>query len=327
MEEFSDVAPTVNHRQVAGVSRFEVLFDSAAGKQTKRIYANGRMQVLVVVLVSFIDEYGQSIKPTPDILDSLTLIHYNGGHNLDRTWKVSKLPNDYRHEMSGSGGRFARESGTDDDSLIRLDRWVSCTTVSEVAIGAALTLPNGVVKTNNTNSVPAGTDSHVGIEAIAPVHYALECFQLTKVEFLTSSPQTLIKWYLSLYVAGVKLPLRDWSWDGYDPFDYVSFYSNPYMHNSGTEWGYVVGVIAGIDVTRAHVWLPSNDPGRREENYYVPVNDKEGELNLIQGFSLWPRRNVAVMKAPFALTVYDEFGTKHELRLHTHEYDYSLTLH
>ncbi|WKV90042.1 hypothetical protein LJU32_07165 [Pseudomonas sp. B21_DOA] len=69
-----------------GVSRIEVKLDATNYGQHKVLYANGRMQVRVLVLLHGIDNNGDgaSLHGHP-ALQSLRLIAYNGARPLEET--------------------------------------------------------------------------------------------------------------------------------------------------------------------------------------------------------------------------------------------------
>jgi len=328
MDELLDSASSVERNQIVGVTNFEVVFDSAPGTVTKKIYANGRMQARVIVCISCHDSAGLEVRPTPEILETLKLIEYLGGADLGSPWSVSKGPNKYRHEMSGAGARVRRDTGESDDKVVRIERWVSCEQLDEKRIGAAITLPNGkTVKSNNPSA--GGSDSYVTVEAIAPIQYGYENFRLTKVEEFSGTDRSIYKWYLGLYFGGAKVPLVGWFSPEFDSYSEVEIYCQPWRRGT---WGYpqyIVCAIADYFHEAIDMWLPKDSAdhsGRVEENYLIDVNDRPGEISLVQGFSGWGDRSVLTKTQPFAITVLDDFGTGHNLEIVTNSNNFELEL-
>lgn len=328
MDELLDSASSVERNQIVGVTKFEVVFDSAPGTAIKKIYANGRMQARVVVCISCHDSGGKEFRPTPEILETLKLIEYLGGADLGSPWSVSKEPNKYRHEMSGTGVRVRRDIGEFDDKVVRIERWVSCEQLDEKRIGAAITLPNGrTVKSNNSS--PGGSDSYITLEAIAPVQYGHENFRLTKVEEFSGTERSIYRWYLGLYIGGAKLPLTGWFSPGFDSNKGAKIYCNPWRSGTWELPQYIVCLIAEYYHKGAVVFLPKDSvdhSGRVLENYVVDVNDRPGEISLVQGFSGWGDRSVPALTDPFAITVLDDFGTGHSFEIVTNPSSFELEL-
>ena len=330
MDELLDSALSAQTNQIVGVATFEVVFDSAPGTAIKKIYANGRMQARVIVCISCHDSEGREVRPTPEIVESLKLIEYLGGADLGSPWSVSETPNKYRHEMSGAGGRSRRHIGEFDDKVVRIQRWVSCEQLDEKRIAAAITLPNGrLVKSNNPSGPFGGSDSSVTLEAIAPVQYGFENFRLTTVEEFSGTARSIYRWYLGLYLGGVKVPLAGWFSPGFDSDSEVEIYCNPWRQGT---WGYpqyIVCAIADDHHGAIDVWLPK-DPadhsGRVKENYLIKVNDRPGEISLVQGFSGWTDRRVPAKTQPFTMTVLDDFGTAHNFQIVTNSNSFELEL-
>ncbi|WP_282363769.1 hypothetical protein [Pseudomonas sp. PS01297] len=330
MDRLLDSAPTAQTNQIVGVATFEVVFDSAPGTAVKKIYANGRMRARLIVCVSCLDSEGREVRPAPEILESLKLIEYFGGADLGSHWSVSEKPNKYRHDMSGAGGRSRRHIGEFDDKVVRIERWVSCEQPDEKRIAAAITLPNGrLVKSNNPSAPFGGSDSSVTLNAIAPVQYGLENFRLTKVDEFSGTDRSICKWYLGLYLGGEKVPLAGWFSPGFDSESEVEIYCNSWRQGTWEYPQYIVCAIADDHHGMINMWLPKDSAdhsGRVKENYLISVNDRPGEISLVQGFSGWADRSVSANTQPFAITVLDDFGTAHNFQIVTNSNSFELEL-
>lgn len=330
MSELLKGSAAVDEGEIVGVSRLSVVFDSHPNNVSKKIFANARMQARITVLINCIDNNGRDVRPPDAMLKSLKLIHYNGGHDLGSQWTVREVPNQYRHDISGVAGRQRRDASDEDERGVVVERWVSCDQIDETRIAVAITLPNGrVAKSNNPHSLMGGSDSSVTLEAIAPVRYGAEYFRLEKVAEPAGVGHKIYKWYLGLRVGASNIPLQDWMTNDIDVFRGQPFYCDPWTGNVINSPLYVVGTFIHAGTQLTHVWLPTDSAdhsGRFRQDYIVNVNDRPGELTLVQGLSGWGDRSCPVKKNPCFITVIDAFGTEHALHIFVNEYEQGFEL-
>ena len=330
MNELLKDSAAVDVGDIAGVSKLSVVFDSHPNNVAKKIYANARMQARITVLISCIDNNGRDVRPPDAMLKSLKLIHYHGGHDLGSQWIVREVPNQYRHDISGAGGRQRRHASDEDENGVVVERWVSCDQLDETRIAAAITLPNGqVVKSNNPHSLIGGSDSSVTLEAIAPVRYGPEYFRLEKVAEPADRGHKIYKWYLGLRVGASNIALQDWITKDIEVFRGQPFYCDSWTGGTINSPLYVVATLTPTENKQLHVWLPTDSAdhsGRFRQNYIVDVNDRAGELTIVQGLSGWGDRTRPAKKNPCFITVIDEYGTEHALHIVVNEYEQGFEL-
>ncbi|PLB35569.1 uncharacterized protein BDW47DRAFT_119371 [Aspergillus candidus] len=129
-----------------------------------RLFANGNMQVPVVVTINAINPTtGATHRLTDAELQKIQLIDYHSGAVLMGTWFYSLTPNDFAHTLAGTNDPV--EPTSDPPQSIRL--YVSSTRIENRVIGARITQPNNTVVTTNSTIF----NSFVTLTAIQPVIY------------------------------------------------------------------------------------------------------------------------------------------------------------
>ena len=138
------------------VTRLEVRFE-VPGVESKRIFANGRMQVRVWVIVVAVDEDGTPVplRYFPELI-STRLIRYQDGRPLAQEaytgqplpgWNASFMENRYAHEMPGATHSAGGSGGT---AGVPVEFWVSSSDVGQLQIAAQVTVQGKVYRSNNT---------------------------------------------------------------------------------------------------------------------------------------------------------------------------------
>jgi hypothetical protein len=301
--------------EVTGFTRFNVSFDAPSSTQSKSLYANGNMQVRILVTLRGKDKDGKSVPLTPSIYHTVRLINYRTGEVLQGNWQVSDRPNQFWYAMSGSDAAPAPLESVEPDITV-LEYWVSSSVVDTVHIGAAVILNDRIIRTNNT-TVGDKHDSSVMLVAEAPVTYAIEDFKLERVRSEGRWSHEIFHCYLGLYPGGRQLRLVDWSAadDGHhhrltrSVFEaYGGFIDNDYR------W-YVSCKLAAVKDKEVFLVLPPEKGERIDEVYYVKVNDRDGELSIVRGVGESFSSDTYVRKETFNFTAYDVYGTAHKLRV------------
>lgn len=174
------------------IGRLEVKFDAAASTRSRSLYANGRMQVKVLVLISGLDEHANEVALPNDVLSTVKLIHYNGsqplandeqpllheGRPLFSGWASSKHENNFVHEISGAFERMAVEPADAEVSLPHvLTFWVSTTRADSTQVAAEVTVEGQVFRSNRTGT-SVGRDSSLTLIGKLPVTYPMSDFIL-----------------------------------------------------------------------------------------------------------------------------------------------------
>ncbi|KAL6798118.1 hypothetical protein J3E68DRAFT_399067, partial [Trichoderma sp. SZMC 28012] len=139
------------------------------------LYANGTMQVLVVVTVSAVNDDNTPHMLTDDELSSIKLIdYYNPSSDLSDGWTYSTIENRYDHTI---GSPTAEETVAIDLSPPKQFQryWVSTATVEGKDIGASIKAQDGsVVDTSGSGTF----DSKVNITGIKPIDVHFEDLDL-----------------------------------------------------------------------------------------------------------------------------------------------------
>jgi hypothetical protein len=300
-----------------GISRIEVKLDSTRSGQHKVLYANGRMQVRVLVLLHGIDSNGDgaSLHGHP-ALQSLRLIAYNGARPLEGDWSVSLQENRYAHEMSGGAPRVTEVPRTthnrisdDSDPVQIFQFWVSATRPGVMEVAAEISMNGEVLRSNGI-----GFDSSVTLEAIPPKKYSMNSFSLYKYGTFSERvyEERIQYFHLGLNADGRQINLLDWysndiALNPYDAEDAVMVYSsgtiNHYSGGGRTFYGYlapIYGRSASVNTPLGYITFP--------------INDVPGVLTLVQRTTLQTEEKPAT-KGALELAVIDEFGTEHWLAI------------
>jgi len=300
-----------------GISRIEVKLDSTRSGQHKVLYANGRMQVRVLVLLHGIYSNGDgaSLHGHP-ALQSLRLIAYNGARPLEGDWSVSLQENRYAHEMSGGAPRVTEVPRTthnrisdDSDPVQIFQFWVSATRPGVMEVAAEISMNGEVLRSNGI-----GFDSSVTLEAIPPKKYSMNSFSLYKYGTFSERvyEERIQYFHLGLNADGRQINLLDWysndiALNPYDAEDAVMVYSsgtiNHYSGGGRTFYGYlapIYGRSASVNTPLGYITFP--------------INDVPGVLTLVQRTTLQTEEKPAT-KGALELAVIDEFGTEHWLAI------------
>ncbi|KVK96215.1 hypothetical protein WJ45_20065 [Burkholderia ubonensis] len=153
-----------------------------SGQPQDKLFANGNMQIGVVVSITAIDDSGQQVILSDDQLNSIQLIDYSTYQVLSGGWAYSSQENSYNHSfpgeiVSGASDPSARQDRTDDrvsDGQPQIKvYWVTTTSVESIQIGAQVTLNGTTYSTHST-----GFDSHVGANGQQPVTYSVSSLKV-----------------------------------------------------------------------------------------------------------------------------------------------------
>ncbi|PYH93981.1 hypothetical protein BO71DRAFT_399233 [Aspergillus ellipticus CBS 707.79] len=138
---------------------------STADQRTDALYANGRMQVPVIVSVRAINgSTGASYQLTNAELERIQLVDYfSSATEITGTWFYSTTENEFSHSLSGTREPVVPIV----DGAQSIFFWVSSTRVENRNIAARITQPN------NTTITTAGAmfNSFVTLNARQPVAY------------------------------------------------------------------------------------------------------------------------------------------------------------
>ena len=217
---------------------------------------------------------------------------------------------------------------TDEDILHPQVRtfWVSCSVAGTTQIAARLTLAGQTIRTNGT-TLASVHDSSVTLEAQQPLAYAIDQFRWQATRRGNEEPGNRIwNYYLGLYPQGQQIKLVDWIADvpaETDPMFAMANKLNEYVTN------FLTGVLARPKERSLNIGLPFNgdpiaftfsaDAITRDKKFYsVRVNDRDGELTVVQALSEYSSLDRAYKKGDvFKFRAIDQHGTEHKLAIRT----------
>lgn len=298
-----------------GISRIEVKLDATRSGQHKVLYANGRMQVRVLVLLHGIDNNGDgaSLYGHP-ALQSLRLIAYNGARPLEGDWSVSLQENRYAHEMSGGAPRIAEvprathnRISDDSDPVQIFQFWVSASKPGIMEVAAEIVMDGVLLRSNGV-----GFDSSVTLEAVPPKNYSLKSFTFS--EYGAKQQKVRYDWLQSFHIGlnaeGRQIHLLDWyssevKPDPYDSEDAVQVYASGNIPGTRDGRRNFYGYMAPIYGLKATFRSPVG-------TMHAPINNVPGQLTLIQ-YTSADLQVGRESEDAFEFAVIDEFGTEHRL--------------
>lgn len=298
--------------QDLSIQRFQVTLDTSTIRH-KALYANGRMQVRVLVLVSGENSNAEEVSLYGHpALETLKLIGYDTSAPLGGSWIVGTQENRYAHDMSGGASRVFplvpapdnRISGPSERVQI-FEFWVTSNRPGSIQIAAEITLQGVTYRSDGRN----GYDSSVTLEAIAPKQYPIANFMIkkTRVLDLPSLFERTELHSLSLHAEGRQINLLDWtSFDTrYDEEFATEFFSSGnalnVSHGMRSYVGFI-GPIYGVQVTA------------RTSKGFRSLAQDPGVISILshltQDYPNKPGRT-----AQLSLQVFDEYGTEHRVRV------------
>jgi hypothetical protein len=324
-ETLSTLRQTVESGAAESIGSFAVKFDAGASSRSKVLYANGRMQVKVQVVVAGLDRDGNIVAVSDEVMESIRLIHYDSGKTLRNGWRASTEQGRFTLAVAHSA-TVMEDDGDEDPSGQRRVRtfWVSSENVEAIQIGASIKFDNTVIRSNGTTLL-SRHDSSISIEAILPVTYAIEQFRWENVWYDGGfKSQRIYKYYLGLYPHAQQVKLVEWIAEGADESVVFAFGNEV----DGWNAAFQAGVLIHPDRHTFNLSLPFVEASGvspesirfiyHEKDYAVKVNDRIGELTVVQALSPSARNQPPVDRSEvFRFTVLDQFGTKHELAIRT----------
>ena len=319
------------------VTLFKVKFDTAETNRSKELFGNGRMQVKVQVVVAGSDINGNAVHVPSEVMNSIELIHYDSGRRLRDGWVSSTEQGPYTVEMRSTGHAAAApdedENEDEDDSIHPQVRsfWVSSQGAGETRIAARLLWDDSVIRTNGT-TLSSVHDSSVSLTAKQPVAYSIESFRWRQTRRGNEAPgNRIFNYYLGLYPqGGQQIKLVDWVSEG------IRGDRTFARGNKLRAWrtNYLVGVFVVPEEITHDMELPyGSHPltdvltfpadgilklSTDKRKYSVRVNDRDGELTVVQGLSEHSTIDPAKKDVPpFHFVAIDQYGNEHKLALRT----------
>jgi len=307
------------------IGSFTVKFDAGASSRSKVLYANGRMQVKVQVVVTGLDRDGNVVAVSDEVMESIRLIHYDSGKTLRNGWRASTEQGRFTLAVAHTATVMEDDEDEDPSGQRRVRTfWVSSENVEAIQIGASVKFDNTVIRSNGTTLL-SRHDSSISIEAILPVTYAIEQFRWENFWYDGGfKNQRIYKYYLGLYPHAQQVKLLDWIAEDSDENAVFAFGNDV----DGWNAAFQAGILIRPDRHTFNMSLPFVEASGvtpesisfiyHEKDYEVKVNDRIGELTVVQALSPAARNQPRVARSEvFRFTVLDQFGTEHALAIRT----------
>jgi hypothetical protein len=292
------------------LSLLEVRFE-APGRESKDIYANGRMQVKVLIAAQAIDINGDVVPLAyfPDLL-SAKLIQYDEGkplrsdayHGIPLSgWTVSTYESPYQHELSASPMQYQLAQSYPKQMM---EFWVSSSIIGSMQIAAEITVQGKIYRSNNVRGA-GGTvfDSSVTVRAIKSPRYTVEQFTQESVGVVEHG--ALARRYFGLTLAGKRVRLVKWMPRGSAT---VVNSSHNFLKDNQTENAWLFA-----DMLPAHQRTITLGAGWG--GVTIAVNERDGDLMMLYGYSAGRLRSEQLKRDVFYFDVVDEYGCVHPLSL------------
>ena len=314
---------------IDGITNFRVKFDAGETARSKSLFGNGRMQVKVQVLVSAADINGDRVPVPADVMNSIELIHYTTGKPLRDGWTSSTEQGRFTLETPNSGITASVLEDKEVDDLLHPQVrtfWVSSSVAGTTQVAARLSLAGQTIR-SNASTLASIHDSSVTLEALPPLSYAIEQFRWKATRRGNEEPGNRIwNYYLGLYPQGQQIKLVDWVADVRADTDSVFAAANKLNEY---ETNFFTAVLVRPRERTLSVGLPFNgnsitytftaDAITRERKFYpVTVNDRDGELTVVQGLSVYSNLERSYKNGNvFHFRAIDQHGSEHKLAIRT----------
>lgn len=313
----------------------KVKFDAGASTRSKTLYGNGRMQVKVQVIVSGCDKDLNRVLIPAEVLETIQLINYDSGRKLSRGWLASSEQGRFTLEAQASSAAEDDEDNENSDDAIQSQVctfWVSATTVGTTQIAASIKLSGKVVRSNGTGQ--SLHDSSIVLEALEPITYSIEHFRWN--HFRRGNEQggnRIYNYYLGLYPQGRQIRLVEWesdsSVDSFIPAYGATFTVGNRVNAPSTNflkgvltypWQSNLRVSLPYDGSNWLYYLTSDAETTKSYSYDVRVNDRDGELTVVQALSEYSILHDSATDGAdkkFHFSAIDQYGTAHKLAIRT----------
>ena len=199
---------------------------TTSDRVTDRLFANGNMQVPVIVTIRAMTSTGDPHLLSNNQLRRIDLIDYYSGESLTGPWSSSWDSNEFAHTLTGTNDPVVEQPTSDIPQSVRL--YVTSTRIENRVIAARLTRVDSPAVWS-TNSRPF--ESSVTLTAIQPVVYTTSNITMgVKQEIATGS------WTWSYAVnTFVTDHEREWEQDNYFVTSNVYPILKADLHNFNTD--------------------------------------------------------------------------------------------
>ncbi|GJP93899.1 calcineurin-like phosphoesterase [Aspergillus niger] len=257
------------------------------------LYANGNMQVPVVVVIKTIDpDTNTSYQLSESDLETIKLIDYDDPPTeLSGSWSYSTTENEFDHSLPSSKKALQPDLSLTDGGSQKKRYWVTTTKVENKRVAASIKQPNGTV----VHTAGDPYDSKATLTGTDVVTYKLDDINLRKGDTTSGTGETVAsqKWSsTNYYLTTNKYPLRKADVNG-DNLRTDQGVENSYLENA-----------------MACFFSASNE---FDIFYYWPMGPEE------------TRRVGGASGAPIEITVNEESNALCFTHMHLQNYDFGWT--
>jgi len=306
------------------IQRIEVKFDSSAAIRHKALYANGRMQIRVLVLISGEDAQGNAVSlHGHSALETLRLIDYNSAAPLTGDWTASSRENHFAHDIKGGHARVsplvpaAGNRLSDPSEVVQVfEYWVSSSRSGSMQIAAEVILDGKRYRSNGQD----GRDSSITLEAISPRQYPIANFMLARTRVLDRPGlfERMEQHSLTLNAEGRLIHLLEWS---SGTVQQETEYASEFFYS-----GDATKVSAGLRSYIGYIGPAFSDQvTARTPSGFRTLRQDPGTISIITHITAELQSKV-IRREFLDLNVYDEYGTEHRIRINPDIANRSFTL-
>jgi hypothetical protein len=260
------------------VTYFKVETTTSDGKSDS-LYANGRMQVPVIVSIKAIEKGTTKRFTLQDTdLSKIELIDYDDTTiTLSDGWSYTDQRSDlFANSLSASAATVNAAIGAEtDDSPQSKKYWVSTTKVENKRVAARIKQPDGTTITTHSSKF----DSHVALMGKAPVVYTTDNVDFVREDTADGSYQ--FDWQSAL-------PDRKWH-TAYKHWDQDNYFVSSRVHE------FVKADIHDYDTTGYASGHPGDSRLKNCYDYYAP-NNKNLKLSFIWDFGAEATKTAGLYK-------------------------------
>ncbi|KAI2862001.1 hypothetical protein CBS147321_1152 [Aspergillus niger] len=272
------------------------------------LYANGNMQVPVIVVIKTIDpDTNTSYQLSESDLETIKLIDYDDPPTeLSGSWSYSTTENEFDHSLPSTKKALQPNLSLTDGGSQKKRYWVTTTKVENKRVAASIKQPNGIV----VHTAGDPYDSKATLTGTNVVTYKLDDINLRKGDTTSGTGETVLlqEWsHTNYYLTTNKYPLRKADFNGYNlgtdhgAEDSALEYATAYFSSSGNKSDIFFYWPMGPEETRA--------AGRGTAKVDVTVNDESNALcftHMHVGIFDWRWFLDYIGEGQF--TFYDQFG-------------------
>ncbi|KAJ5729087.1 uncharacterized protein N7483_003595 [Penicillium malachiteum] len=226
---------------------------TTSDRVTDRLFANGNMQVPVIVTIRAINSAtGATHLLSAAQLQEIELIDYFSGAVLTAPWSSSRTPNDFAHTVAGTNDPVVEQPTSDIPQSVQL--YVTSTRIENRVIGARLTRADSPTVWSTNSPL---FNSSVTLTAIQPVIYTTSNITVGDKQTVATGNWT---WSYAINVF-VTEHRRDWRQENYFVTSNVHPILKADLHNFNTDTTLTNAFSMGwnrFDLNLFYFWNPGH---------------------------------------------------------------------